>query len=170
MGKFLAALIVVCAIAAGAGVYYTQVYGFYETVEATGADVVLTTSAGEEERLPHRAFEGIDASSSPIRYRACFVTDRSLDALSADYVRYPQAEPLQAPGWFDCFDAREIGEALEAGEARAFLSVENVEYGIDRVAAVLPDGRGFVWHQINRCGEVVFDGRPAPEGCPEPPA
>ena len=63
----------------------------------------------------------------------------------------------------------EVGTALENGEAIAFLSVENVTYGIDRVAAILPDGRGVLWHQINRCGEVVFDGRPAPENCPEPP-
>ncbi len=49
------------------------------------------------------------------------------------------------------------------------MGVENVQYGIDRVVAILPDGRGFVWHQINRCGEVVFRGDAAPEGCPPPP-
>ncbi|MGR3625750.1 MAG: DUF6446 family protein, partial [Limimaricola sp.] len=25
------------------------------------------------------------------------------------------------------------------------------------------------WNQINVCGEVVFDGDPAPAGCPTPP-
>ena len=74
-----------------------------------------------------------------------------------------------APDWFDCFSSTEIGEALETGQALAFLGVENIEYGIDRVVAVLPDGRGFAWHQINRCGERVFDGDPPPEGCPLPP-
>ena len=28
--------------------------------------------------------------------------------------------PLTAPGWFDCFDADAIGEALDRGEALAF--------------------------------------------------
>ena len=40
---------------------------------------------------------------------------------------------------------------------------------IDRIVAVYPDGRAYAWHQINRCGEVVFDGNSAPEGCPTPP-
>jgi hypothetical protein len=53
--------------------------------------------------------------------------------------------------------------------AIAFLGIENVRYGIDQVVAVLPDGRGFVWQQINACGAVVFNGEPAPEGCPPVP-
>ena len=32
MGKFLAALIIVCAVGAGAAMYYLQVYGYYEEV------------------------------------------------------------------------------------------------------------------------------------------
>ena len=79
------------------------------------------------------------------------------------------AVPLNAPGWFDCFDAAEIGAALEDGTAIAFLGTANVVYGFDRIVAVTDDGRGFVWHQINHCGEEVFDGNPPPEGCPPPP-
>jgi hypothetical protein len=170
MGKFLAALIVVCALAAGGGIYYLQVYGYYERIEAQGDDVVLTRADGVTEPLPISDFEAIDADSSPIRYRACFTTPLSLDEASATYADYPQAEPLNAPGWFECFDAEEIGEALEDDDARAFLSVENIHYGIDRIVAIFPDGRGYVWQQINACGEVVFDGQPAPEGCPPPPS
>lgn len=62
-----------------------------------------------------------------------------------------------------------LGAALESGEALAFLGQRDFIYGIDRVVAVLPDGRGFVWHQMNHCGEVVYDGDPVPEDCPEPP-
>jgi len=62
-----------------------------------------------------------------------------------------------------------IGAALEQGEAVAFMGVENVRYGIDRIVAVMPDGRAVSWQQINACGEMVFDGNAAPEGCPEPP-
>ena len=81
-----------------------------------------------------------------------------------------RSSPLRAPNWFGCYSASGIGEALDAGKAKAFLSVSDVTYGIDRVVAVFPDGHGYVWHQINRCGKVVFDGKPAPEGCPPPPA
>lgn len=169
MGKFLAALIVICALGAGAGIYYFQVYGYYEEVAVTGADVVLTQPDGTEEVIDYAGFKAIDAMSSPIRYRACFATATSLAVLETTYAPYAGAEPREAPGWFDCFDADMIGEALESGQAKAFLSVENIHYGIDRVAAIFPDGRGFVWHQINRCGKVVFDGKPAPEGCPPPP-
>ncbi|MBB04322.1 MAG: histidine kinase [Pseudooceanicola sp.] len=169
MGKFLAALIVVCALAAGAGIYYMQVYGYYEEVAAQGDDVVLTRVDGTVDTIPFDGFEAIDANSSPIRYRACFTTSEPQEDLAATYQPYPRAEPLTAPRWFDCFDASEVGEALQQGEAKAFLSVANVVYGIDRIAAVMSDGRGFVWHQINACGEVVFDGRTAPDGCPPPP-
>ena len=62
-----------------------------------------------------------------------------------------------------------IGGALEKGEALAFLSEPNITYGIDRVVAVMGDGRGFAWNQINACGKEVFEGRPAPEGCPPVP-
>ena len=79
------------------------------------------------------------------------------------------ATPRTAPGWFDCFDAEAIGDAIESGEARAYLGTKDVRYGIDRIVAILPDGRGFAWHDINACGEVVFDGDPAPEGCPPVP-
>ncbi|WP_276719175.1 DUF6446 family protein [Pseudooceanicola nitratireducens] len=169
MGKFLAALIVICAVGGGGLLYYLQVYGYYETIVPTGEDVILTDLTGAEDLVTYADFQAIDAYSSPIRYRACFTTDVTGGALDS-YQPYPDAEPLEAPGWFDCYDADEIGAALEDGRARAVLSVKNYVYGIDRVAAIFPDGRGYVWHQINHCGEVVFDGRPAPEGCPQPPS
>ncbi|WP_375174929.1 DUF6446 family protein [Pseudooceanicola sp.] len=169
MGRFLAALIVICALGAGGLLYYTQVYAFYDEVPATGEDVLLTRMDGRAELISYDSFAAIDAYSSPIRYRACFHTDLPDGEIAAAYQPYDGAEPLEAPGWFDCFNADEIGEALKRGEATAYLSVANITYGIDRIAAVFPDGRGYVWHQINPCGEVVFDGRPAPEGCPTPP-
>jgi hypothetical protein len=73
-----------------------------------------------------------------------------------------------APKWFDCFDAAFLGAQIEQGKARAFLAVENLTYGIDRIVTILPDGRGFAWTKINRCGKVVFDGKTAPEDCPKP--
>ena len=116
-----------------------------------------------------RLFRAIDATSSPIRYRACFETSMSHAMLTKTYELDEQAVPLTAPGWFGCFDAAEIGAALEEGRALAFMGTANIEYGIDRVVAIHEDGRGWVWDQLNRCGEVVFDGNAAPEGCPPPP-
>lgn len=170
-GKFFAAFIVISALLFGAVMYYQQVYAFYEPVAVNGRDDVVLTSLVSQQPEPilYEAFDAIDASSSPIRYRACFTTSMSHALLSETYVAYDHAEPLVAPNWFDCFDAKEVGKALEDGDALGFLGTENIEYGIDRVIAVMSDGRGFAWHQINSCGAVVFDGGTAPAHCPPKP-
>lgn len=171
MGKFLAILILVCAVVGGVFLYYQQVYAFYHEVTPTGADDVRLVS--RLTRLPepvdHADFRAIDADSSPIRYRACFTTPLDHATLRDAYVVAEAPVPLVAPKWFDCFDAQEVGKALEDGDALAFVSAENVQYGIDRITAIHADGRGWAWTQINRCGEVVFDGNPAPDDCPPPP-
>ena len=160
-GKVIGIFLLVVAVIGGAAMYWLQVHAFYERVD----DVALTiTEGGEARPLAATGVQAIDATSSPIRFRACFDVD---GAVAAD--PYPDATPLNAPGWFDCFDAEAIGDALASGTAQAYLGQFNVVYGIDRVIAVLPDGRAYAWHQINVCGEEVFDGRPAPEGCPPPP-
>ena len=170
MGKVLSIAILAVALIAGVALYYLQVYHFYEEVapvsEGGTVQMQITLAEGSVIDLPARDFEGIDADSSPIRFRACFTTQLPQDATLA---RYETAEPLNAPRWFDCFDAGAIGAALEEGAARAYLGEKNIRYGIDRVLAIYPDGRAFAWHQINRCGALVFDGQPAPDDCPEPP-
>ncbi len=161
--------ILMLAVIAGALLYYQQVYAYYTLVQAENADVRLTNLVtGEAEPILFDNFQAIDADSSPIRYRACFTTPLSLATLSETFVIRDDAEPRTAPGWFDCFDAEQIGADLQ-GEAIAFLGVENIHYGIDRIVAVYPDGRAYAWHQINECGEVVFDGNPVPDGCPARP-
>ncbi len=169
-GKLIAGFLVGIALIAGAAMYYLQVYAFYEDVALTrdgGAVTINITTNGESLiELPVNDFRGIDADSSPIRFRACFTTQLPMDV----GFKVPEdAVPLNAPGWFDCFDAARIGEDLASGAARAYLGEADVIYGIDRILAIYPDGRGFAWHQINACGEEVFDGKPAPEGCPPPP-
>lgn len=167
-GKIVAGFIVLTGLVAGAAIYYLQVHHYYEPVAATGQEDVALTLLMEDrpEAILYEDFEAIDAESSPIRYRACFTTPMSHALLSETYVPYDAAEPRTAPGWFGCFDAQEIGAALETGEALAFLGTKNIIYGIDRVIAVMPDGRGYAWHQINECGADVFDGKPAPDHCP----
>jgi Family of unknown function (DUF6446) len=170
-GRFVAGVIVMSAFVAGAAMYYLQVYAFYDPVlpASAQAEMRLTTVAGVVEPIMTDGFDGIDSDSSPIRFRACFTTPQSMAMLTETYKTYPAATPLTAPGWFDCFDAAAIGAALEQGEAVAFLGEENITYGIDRVVAVFGDGRAYAWNQINACGAVVFNGNPAPDGCPPVP-
>ena len=170
-GRLVIVALLLTALAAGIGMYWLQVYAYYHELSPEEAGpVTLLLEGGEDgEAIPVSDLRAIDSESSPIRYRACFTTTEPLDALAQRFEGYEDPRPLNAPGWFDCYDAEAIGDALESGQGRAFLSAKDIRYGIDRVVAVLPDGRGFAWHQINPCGEVVFDGDPAPEGCPPVP-
>lgn len=166
MGKILAGTVVVSAIIAAAAMYYLQVYAFYDRVGAPDDGIVMTTYGGAEQRIIAKEFQGIDADSSPIRYRACFETPMSIPMLTETFEIYSDAEPLTAPGWFDCFNAEQIASDLAAGEAVAFLSVKNIAYGVDRVISVGSDGRAYAWHQLNNCGERAYDGSPVGEECP----
>jgi hypothetical protein len=126
--------------------YYLQVHAFYVTLPPD-TPLAVTLSAGGERVLPLSGFAGIDAASSPLRFRACATLDDPAAAEGALPVEAP--EPLLAPGWFDCFDARSIALALARGEARAVLSRREVARGVDRVLAIHQDGRVFAWHQLN---------------------
>lgn len=170
-GKLIGGFIVVSALLTGLAIYYLQVYGYYEAVPATGrGDVKLVSLAtGEAEPIVYENFKAIDASSSPIRYRACFTTPASQAMLTETYQLVEDAVPRIGPRWFDCFDAGEIAEALEAGTALAFLGEKNVQYGVDRIVVITEDGRGFVWNDLNHCGEKAYDGTVVGEECPPKP-
>ena len=164
-GRIAAAAIVICAAVAGIAMYYLQVYGYYDELEPQIGYQVATPEGGTA-RLEIADFRGIDSASSPLRYRACFTVVGALP----DMVERPGSEPLNAPDWFDCFDAAAIGEDLVAGRARAVLVEADAPWGFDRVMALYPDGRAFVWPLQNHCGEAVFDGDPAPADCPPQPS
>lgn len=152
MGKLLAGFIVIAAIIMGAGLYYTQVYAYYERVssEAPIAQMrMVSIATGEPEAILAQDVQAIESDSSPIRFRACFRTTMSQALLTETYVLADDAVPLTAPGWFDCFDAYEIGTAIESGEALAFLAERDIHDGVDRLIAVFADGRAFAWHQLN---------------------
>ena len=168
MGKVLAAMIVLSALAAGGAMYYLQVYGYYTEVTASGIDDVQMTPVGTStpETILYEDFQAIDADSSPIRYRACFTTPTSVATLTETYEIYDGGAPRVAPGWFDCFDAEEIGTLIDQGRAVVFVGKRNLEFGIDRVVAVADDGRGFVWHEVNDCGDKTYDGSPLGDDCP----
>ena len=159
-GKILALILAVVAVATAIGVYYLQVFYYYDRVSPD--TFALATESGPVD-LRARRIDAIDANSSPIRFRACFDTDVTPPA---DAVPYDGAVPLTAPFWFNCYDATAIGTALADGTALAYLSQKNIEYGVDRIVALTADGRGYVWHQLNNCGETAYDGTQIGEDCP----
>ncbi len=164
MGRVAVGALVLAGLIAGGLLWWLQTRAYYDA-PARAAAIVLTLD-GREVATPAEV-TSIDAGSSPLRYRACFELGGPLAGTPAA----PEfASPTVAPGWFGCFDADAIGADLEAGRAAPVLAQADVEYGIDRVAAIYPDGRGRAWHQINRCGRAVFDGEPVPAGCAPPPA
>lgn len=168
MARILIVAMLVLAAVFGGAMYYLQVYAYYEDVVAAQGDITLTVADGDPIILPFSDFTGIDAISSPLRYRACLSTDIDTATL-AMATPLPFAEPRIAPRWFDCFDAPQIGADLREGLASAYLGTANLQYGIDRVIAVYPDGRAYIWHEINACGEAVFNRYPAPDTCPLAP-
>ena len=147
-GRIAAGVIVLSALATGVAVYYLQVHAFYQPVSAR-AEITLTSVSGTQEPLPVADFEGIDADSSPIRFRACFTVPVSLATLTESMVIVEDAVPLNGPGWFDCYDAAAVAALLDTGEAVAFLGEREIHPGVDRIVAIARDGRGFAWHQLN---------------------
>ncbi|WP_424978075.1 DUF6446 family protein [Leisingera sp. S232] len=171
MGKLLALILIVSGLAAGGAMYYLQVYGFYDEVALQpGRDVMLVPlDGGAAQPIAYADFQAIDADSSPIRYRACFTTKMTPDALAQVFTLSDKIEPRNAPDWFGCFDAAAIGAKLAEGSAKPFLSVKNISYGVDRIVAVTDEGRGYVWHELNDCGQKAYDGTVVGEECPPRP-
>lgn len=151
-GKLVGVFLVSVAVLFGAFVYYQQVYAYYVTIPANAPAAVITlvpVEGGTPEPMLADQFQGIDADSSPLRFRGCFHTPMTIATLSETYVIYDKPTPTIAPGWFDCFDADRIGTDLESGTAVAFLSQQDIHPGVDRVVAVYPDGRAYAWQQLN---------------------
>ncbi len=152
-GRTAVLSIVIAAGLTAVLVYWLQLYAYYDEVALApeGSEEIMLTArdSGVAEPIAVRDFQGIDANSSPLRFRACFRVDASLAELSRRYAVVKEPTPLTGPGWFDCYDAETVGTSLEKGEATAFLSERNIADGVDRVIAVYPDGRAFAWHQLN---------------------
>jgi hypothetical protein len=144
-GKFIVLGLAGSAAIAGAAMWYLQVHAFYRPLPETTV-LRVTTETGPQP-LSLSAFHGIDATSSPLRFRACVTLANPQELGSAEPATKP--DPLTAPGWFECFDAGAIGTALQQGEAVAYLSEREIARGVDRIIAVYPDGRAFAWHQLN---------------------
>ncbi len=143
-GKITVLVIVVLTTIFGIGLWWANTYAYYVALDEV--EINLQRPDGSFIALDVTDATGIDAETSPLRYRACF-THTASDTSAAMF--YDDPTPLTTPSWFDCFDAAAIGAALEAGEATAVLGQRNVVRGVDRVVALFPDGRGYAWNQLN---------------------
>lgn len=125
-----------------AGLIWAQFFAYYERQRGVGA---LTISG---EVVPVSDYDGIDSGSSPLKLRGCLRIDPATVARLAPPPA-PQATPLTPPFWFRCFDAGRLTADLASGAARAFAIGPDQPEGFDLMLAVYPDGRGYVWRQLN---------------------
>ena len=123
-----------------AALFYFQNYAYYEST-----DIRQNFFLGNK-RYKISNYQGIDSESSGLKLRECFFID-SLDDI--DLPTYEKPIPLTAPFWFKCFNAEKITKDLEEGKSSALLLKKEQFDGIDKVLAVYPDGRSYLWRQLN---------------------
>lgn len=143
-GKPLMIALILFTVVFAVALWWFQTRAYYHEVAAPDAILV------KGQRLLVEEFEGIDAESSPLKLRACFRMKEGAapDALAV-FPRAEDAEPLVAPSWFECFDAAALARDIESGLARPVAAARNDPDGFDRMIAVYPDGRGYMWRQLN---------------------
>jgi hypothetical protein len=127
----------------GAGLWYAQIHAWYDRVDGLTA----VTVAGVP--VPVTDYAGLDGDATPLKLRGCFRLD---PAALPDAPAPAKPTPLTAPGWFDCFDARALSDALADGRARALVAASGEPVGFDRIVAVFPDGRAYQWRQLSEAG------------------
>ncbi|MHA1529607.1 MAG: DUF6446 family protein [Alphaproteobacteria bacterium] len=138
-GKYVVTGLVGFTVLFGLVFWWFQTHAFYTETQAREHTVVI---AGQI--YPVTEWKSIEASSSPLKMRACFLIRETVEALPA-----MAPEPLMAPGWFRCFNARVIAENLASGYAKAYVALRNDPKGFDRIVAVFPGGRAYMWRQLN---------------------
>ena len=124
-----------------AALIYFRTYAFYERAESFGP----LTINGQAVELA--GYQGIDATSSPLKLRGCFKID------PASLAGLPEAKaptPLTPPPWFDCFDPEALSTDIASGTAQAWLVALDELVGFDLMLAAYPDGRGYLWRQLSR--------------------
>lgn len=144
-GRVIVIVILAVTVLFGVALWYANTRAYYARLDVV--EISVQRPDGELVALDITDAEGIDATTSPLRFRACFTLNDQ--AALTEAAPYEDPTPLIPPGWFECFDATAIGNALEAGEAQAYLGQRNFARGVDRVVAVFPDGRGYAWTQLN---------------------
>ncbi|QDL92805.1 histidine kinase [Paroceanicella profunda] len=127
------------ALVFGIALWWNQTHAWYDRVEGLGQ----VTVAGRE--IPVSGYTGLDGNS-PLKLRACFTLD---PADVADVPLAGDATPLGTPDWFDCYDQAALTDDLAAGRATAYLAGSNEPQDFERIIAVYPDGRAYLWRQLN---------------------
>ena len=123
--------------------WYFQTYAFYRELSQRP----LTIQGIE---YPVESWKGIDASSSPLKMRVCLtVTAKTAQKIANDQFEQTGAEPLVAPGWFDCFDAKQISRDIDAGTVRVFAPGTSPFADVHDYLALYPDGRGYLWRELD---------------------
>ena len=158
-GSFLITILLVIAGTMGIGLWYTIEKAYYVNV----TDISEINVGGTIRKVQN--YNGIDADTSPLKLRACFDVDWEYN-FSVDYKKI--ATPLIAPKAFSCFDAKKIGFDIQAENASVILADVNNPFGFDKYIVQYPDGKSYMWRQINECGKAHFAGDPLPVGCPVP--
>lgn len=120
--------------------WYTQFYAFYNEMPPASEITVA------DRTIEVQGFQGVDAETSPLKLRACMTSD---PAAYAGLEPAVEPVPLVAPYWFDCFDAKTIARAIDAGTARAYLAATGEYHGAERMVAVFDDGRTYMWRQLS---------------------
>lgn len=136
-----------------AALWWFQTRAYYEQSE--GADAIDIAGLS----IPVTGYSQIDAATSPLKLRACFELSDAADLVRASEASAPLTQaalaagvtldPLVAPDWFDCFDAEALTALAGTEGARTMVAERNAPEGFDRVALILPDGRGWLWRQLN---------------------
>ncbi len=125
-----------------AGLIWTQFFAYYERQK--GVDALTIAGAV----VPVADYDGIDSTSSALKLRGCLKIDPAQVARLAPPAA-PQATPLNPPFWFRCFDAGALTDDLASGAALAYDIGRDQPEGFDLMLAVYPDGRGYLWRQLN---------------------
>ncbi len=141
-GKVLAGGIVAFAAVFGVGMWYAQVYAYYEEV----TDVTEVTVGNETFAI--RDYDGINAPTSPLKMRGCFTFEDPKGAIVAG-LRTEDAVPIKPPYWFECFDTEQIQADIESGLATPIMAGLDEGDGADLYIAIYPDGRAYRWRQPN---------------------
>lgn len=85
---------------------------------------------------------GVVAPGEPEKARACF-------RVETDITAPPELEPRPTPGpdWLRCFNPDFIMESLATDDATAYVAEYDDPPGWNRIIAVVPGRRVFMWHQ-----------------------
>ncbi len=139
-GKIMAGGLVLFSIIFGVLLWYAQYYAYYN--EVSGLEAVSV----ESREVAVQDYVGLDGESSGLKLRGCF----TVDVAAFDGVTLAENPiPTTPPSWFECFDVVQLTADVESGVATTYMAAKNGRDGLDRIIAVYPDGRAFMWRQLN---------------------